>query len=707
MGAETNPNVDDAAFLFLVLKGTIGKVSWGDIERGEHVMTRERTMRRWAGICFLLALGLGIPAAANSGNQAGKTLVSQGDHGSGGRSGVDVEAREVVREERTVYVPFHRLDELLGPESRAVVLPYERFLELWGALSPRGVDEEVEEAPPVDVLVASAKYRGRVTGGIAQFTGTYRIEVLKSSGYAKFPLLLQRVAVTRVELDGQVALVNSIKGGMELFVRGAGAHELVVSFSSPVRREGKKSRVSVDLPPVAMASLELEIEGAALEIFSHPMAVASLEAAGATTIARFSVGGLSDVEISWQPQAAKVVAAETALFVTSTQMLSAGKGAIRNDSAFDLQIAQGSVERLLVELPRDFTPLSVEVPGLKGRRAEGRNLVLEFEAPQTGKISLRIMGEQILPNLGEAPVQAPILRLRQAVQRERIFTAILEAPGVKLSAKAEAGAVEVDSSELPHGPRKRGRILRSFLFTAYPGRADLGAKAPSVWLQVEKLEPEIQTEAETFLEVYDDHLEAVFFMNHRIRRSGLFSVAYRLPADLRVTEVGPEDLVRGFRVEAKGAVQTVTVELNRKAEDHLSLRLEAEAERSAADEALVVPAIETLGAKKQRGVVGLAVGTSYDARMGKSAGLFSMSVKELPVSRFPQSGPRPTVLGYRYNALPYSGGVVIQRKQPKVTAEVVEQVSVSEDRLRITATIHYKILYAGVDRLAIEIPADV
>jgi hypothetical protein len=617
---------------------------------------------------------------------------------------------ETVREERTVFVPYSQLEGVLGPEGRAVVVPYEQFLQLWEALSQ--APKEKEAPPPVDAALSSARYEGHVDGGLASFRGTWSVSVL-TERYARLALPFSGVAVSKALLDGKPALMTASDAGLELLVRGRGEHALEIDFSAPVRLDGPKSTLRLGLPPVAVAALELTLPATSLELVAAQGGPESIREERGSTIAQLALGGLSSLDLSWRQKAAAIAPEKAAIFVTSLQVLSVGPSAIHSHVTLDFQVTQSTADALVLGLPEGFTPLAVQLPGLRRQSLEGRSLRLELEAPVQGPVQIVLDGEQPLEGPGAGkPVTAPLVRA-QGVEREQSYVALLEPEGLKLTASAE-GLAEVDPSELPRQPEGEQRVLQSFVYTAYPGRAAGGPPAQRLTLGIERLEPEVQTEAQTLLTISEDHVAVQIFLTHELRRAGLFSMRYRIPDGLRIDEVGPEDQVRSFRVrpaepadgQPAAGEQVLEVELSGRAEKQLELEVSGEMERASEAAPVAIPQIRTLGAVREQGVVGVALDPSFDVRMGESGGLYPMNVRELPEERFPQEGAEPTALAYRYNALPYSGQLVIERKRPKVTAEVAHRIIVTEDQLKVDSTVSYTILYAGISELSIEVPEE-
>jgi hypothetical protein len=84
------------------------------------------------------------------------------------------ETAERAPELHKIFVPYKKLDELLGTDKERVMVPYKEFLELWRLkYGPNASPDR----PPVPFVVESAAYQGRIVDGVASFQATIEIEV--------------------------------------------------------------------------------------------------------------------------------------------------------------------------------------------------------------------------------------------------------------------------------------------------------------------------------------------------------------------------------------------------------------------------------------------------------------------------------------------------------------------------------------------------
>jgi hypothetical protein len=189
------------------------------------------------GACILLLL----PALSRAQEEAGAA-------GPGPKT--------IVRE-KTLYVPYEKLEDIFEKEGRGVFLPYKEFLELWQATLPEPAPPEPAE-PPSDAVIRAASYAGEVKGDAAVLDATYRIEALKK-GWSEIALPLRGVAVESIELSSPAALIVASEDGYTLLLPEAGHYEAKLRLAVRVAREPGRKSLAFAIPPAALSRLELTI----------------------------------------------------------------------------------------------------------------------------------------------------------------------------------------------------------------------------------------------------------------------------------------------------------------------------------------------------------------------------------------------------------------------------------------------------------------
>src|ERR1700677_4801313 len=76
-----------------------------------------------------------------------------------------------------VYLPYDKLEEIFDKEGQGVFLPYREFIDMWNKVNMAEVIKKSE--PPVDGILASAHYTGKVSGEVVTIDAKLNFESLK------------------------------------------------------------------------------------------------------------------------------------------------------------------------------------------------------------------------------------------------------------------------------------------------------------------------------------------------------------------------------------------------------------------------------------------------------------------------------------------------------------------------------------------------
>src|SRR5262249_1716159 len=175
---------------------------------------------------------------------------------------------EIVRE-KTLYVPYEKLENIFEKEGRGIFLPYEEFLRLWQAAQPKPAPDK-PNVPPADAVVRGGTYTGVVAGEVARFGVIFEIEALKK-GWSEVALPLKNIAVESVELSSPKALFSSKGSDYAVFLPEPGRYEAKIKLSARVAQEPGKKTLSFGIPPVAVSKLDLSIPEEELRVDVKPI----------------------------------------------------------------------------------------------------------------------------------------------------------------------------------------------------------------------------------------------------------------------------------------------------------------------------------------------------------------------------------------------------------------------------------------------------
>src|SRR5688500_14636000 len=152
-------------------------------------------------------------------------------------------------------VPGHVLAD--EPPER-VIMKLDEFLKMWETTRKR------DEEPPRDSALASARYKGEVVfedgkPHAAVFKARQHIEVLRSKGWARVPLLPATVALQSAKIGGREAPVVIEGGFYTLVTDRRGAFDLELQFGVAVTTTDGQSTISFQLAPSGATEVELAV----------------------------------------------------------------------------------------------------------------------------------------------------------------------------------------------------------------------------------------------------------------------------------------------------------------------------------------------------------------------------------------------------------------------------------------------------------------
>ena len=137
---------------------------------------------------------------------------------------------KVVTQERSIFVPFEKLEEIFAGQEQGVFLPYREFLEMWNKVN---LPEKLKKTePPVDGVVAGAGYVGKVDGDLAEIHAKVSFEALKD-GWSQIPL---GAGLALAEAK-TTALLNATDAGQTIIFPKKGSYTLDATVFGKITRD--------------------------------------------------------------------------------------------------------------------------------------------------------------------------------------------------------------------------------------------------------------------------------------------------------------------------------------------------------------------------------------------------------------------------------------------------------------------------------------
>jgi hypothetical protein len=589
-----------------------------------------------------------------------------------------------------IYVPYEKLDEVLGTDKERVLVPYKEFLELWSLkYGPKpGVDR-----PPVPFTVEAATYEGGVREGLAAFRATLEIEVF-TDAWQRVPLPYRDVAFEEITVDGEPGVLLPGTAGYELVLRGKGRRRVEARFVAGIVRGKDTATTSFALPPAPLHRLAFAVPGKGTEISIEPARAFTTATEADTTRILAFLGPQSEVKLVWRFRPEEVEREPALLFATDLLDLRVEERVLRGDARFDLEVLRAAVDELFVRVPEGVQVLEVEGADIKtwGFADPARTtLRVALHKEVLGRYALRLGFEAPVTVPGSVAVPGFAI---PAAARERGFLRIASAEGVGLRPGRAENVFQVDLDQLP-GPLQGGERALGFRFPAQPF---------ALALETERIAPRVTLASRVRLLVERRTFALDAELNYRVERSGLFGLAIALPEGIALTEVGPADLVDGWRETVEEGRRTLFVDLKGRRIGGFTLRLAGVAPLDLEKGTLVVPLPKAAGLDREEGTLGVFLDPGIKAT-ATASGVIPLEPAAL-LREDPFRGPAelPLAFAWRWRGGGAAVSFALEAQKPKVTCEVRTAVQGEESRARVAVDLAYRVEYTGVETFRFRVP---
>lgn len=599
-----------------------------------------------------------------------------------------------VTEERTVYVPFEKLEEVFEDKGRGVFLPYREFIELWNKLSLP--DAAKEKEPPVEGVLAAARYTGTIEDDVAVISATLDLEALKE-GWSLLKIGAPGLNIAEAKSTASLRFED---GAYEVVFPAKGKYSLEMTLYGKIARDAGRNTLRLPLPRTAASQLELIVPGHGLDFTIAPgSAYTTVEQPDGSTKLAVYFGAAEEITIAWQARAGET-ALTPLLFAETSAEVKATPGALRTSVSIDYRILRSPVSAFEIVVPADQQVLSVDGEGLRDWTLEPgdgtQRVLVNLRTPAREKYTLRLTMEKALPSF---PATEPIPLIAVAGVERQSGTITLAADD-ELVADVQKldGLTQQSATPDKGGVKTLGRYR--YLRLPYAGA-----------LALAQAEPVVEVSSETLASVEPELVKLRARLDYDVKKSGIFATRIALPPGFERAEA------TGDKVESSSLEQGVLeVRFSERRTGSFTFEITAEAPRAATDAPLTVPVLAPEKAQRHEGKVGVAVHVSLKANTTELGGMRAEDISTLRLGN-QQVQPNqqavipgvpdntPLTLGFRYRGAVEPAIVAFETRKPRVSVEVLTLLEVREALVKHTWHLKYNVEYAGIDALTVAVPA--
>lgn len=271
-----------------------------------------------------------------------------------------------------IVVPFDAGTDPLG--SDRILLPFDKFVELYRQAYP---DKPLKGTAPLDGGIVDALYSAKVIpsekspeDSTVEVTARYAVRSYVD-GQLLVELPVGAVAARDAKLDGKNAplIVNGVCS--KVAISTPGLHVIDFIFSVPARLSGTTGLATIPLMPVPSGKLTFALPAKDLSVrINGSSTIFRRVTAGEVQSIEIPVDKGGDLAIAWQPEQAKGAAAAV-IHVDSVQAVTLTDAGIRVSTGFQYRVRQGSVADVTVTLPATYRLQSVNGADVGGWELQG------------------------------------------------------------------------------------------------------------------------------------------------------------------------------------------------------------------------------------------------------------------------------------------------------------------------------------------------
>ena len=640
---------------------------------------------------------------------------------------------EVIRGERSIYVPYEDLEKVFEKDGRGVFLPYKEFLDLWNQLNLK--KDEDKEKPPADAVLSSAEYSARVIGDedqVLEIQATLQVESFKEKGWAVVPLIQSGLNIARA-VTGE-ATIHLGKNGYELILPKKGPYTIELTLYAKVERGSGEHKVGLNLPKAGVSRFEATLPEQGWDFEIKPGAAYSTEDLpdGSTRLA-FFFGETEHFDVVWQKQGEETKLTPL-LFVETGLTTKVIPGALQSSVSLNYRILRAGVDAFVINVPKGHEILGVTGANIKEwdvkEQGDAQDLTVSLHSPAKQEYALEISLEKALDVL---PAEFDVPQVAAAgVVRQRGSVTLENSGELDIETVSSEGLTQqsVASAQPPNGDGAESALTTfgRFRFLAMPF---------SMTLSVKKAEPTVEVESWTRFVVEPDSSRFVTRFDYTIKRVGIFDTRIQIPGGFEGIEATGPDVEDFAEETGADGTRTLVVKFRSRATGRVSFTATGRRMRGAPEEEATVPVFAPQDVERHEGKVGLQIHTSLDPNtrdagdlrqqdvsllavgggfQGGNGGIVNVNggnlqvqaqqqVQAPPATGIPEAGALQ--IGFRYRGEAKPALIAFKLKEPQVNAEVFALVDVREQLVRYRWTIAYNVLYAGVDTFVFSLPEDI
>ena len=536
-----------------------------------------------------------------------------------------------------------------------------------------------------------------VTAGSDTLELAYELQV-ETDGPTRFPLLEDSALLLSAPKRDASVTVETTQGRHWVHIDRAGSYSFALRFLMPLPAADEAQRRGLSLPlPVALTNrISLSIPDANM-LIEAPRAVSlrrEEEADRVAVHAMFQPG--EPARFHWRPRERQAAQEVTRFYAQDHALAYVTSGLLRVYHALRLQIAQGQLDTLRLDLNAGETVTSVQAESLGDWRFDPTTQQLEVKLtrPVTGTYELLLVTEVAYDATPYTVTLTP-LRLREALYQHNVLGLAADA---SVYVQVDQHPATLNTQDYLRDNRRlldavpgltRAQVTKAFRFDS-PDQRVTGRVFP--------VESEVRSEEVARFNVEDDRLVYNSQWTIDIAKAGRFDLDLLLPQGFDIDSVAAAQMSH-WDETVQANQRRLRIHFKRKLIGSFALKLALSQPLAQMPEQIAAPRVQLVGALKHTGR--LIVGSEQGVRLSVVA---RQGVSEL----------NPADLGHRAQGLLafkllrplWQLTLQIEVLEPRITVRSLHVARVADGLVRHQHTLRYRLLHAGSKTFHLALPSD-
>lgn len=517
-------------------------------------------------------------------------------------------------------------------------------------------------------------------------------------GPARVPLLDDRTILLGAEPRTDVLRIERTDAGYDLVMKAAGRHTVTVRCLRPLDAadESQARQFAMALPPAMSKHLTLAIPQANVDVQAATAVRSQRSEADGRTMLDATLGPNDGIDVVWRPRERQREHEATSFFASVVGVHRLDTGVISGVHELRLQIAQGQLDRLQVEVPEELTVTALHGDAVATWRFDSAARVLDVRLarPVSGDHVLRVFTQR---PVGALPQNATLgsLHVRDA-ERETATLGLTVSDAVFATVDTAATGINANDFERDAQPLMKQAGPGGTTGVRFAYRMD--PRKDRLALALAAVEPELRSTENASFAISDERLVYNAQFTLSVAKAGVFSAELRIPAGYDIdTLTSPQ--VGHWDEATEDGQRVATVHFTNRVLGEVPLQLTLSRPVAGLPPTLEVPRIEAAGALKHTGQVVIAADRGVRLAVAKREGVSELDAAAVGLTD-------DNALVYRLLRPAWLLQLTTEQVEPRISVESLHIARVGDGVVRHTHHLRYAMHHAGAKVFDLRLPDD-